>query len=146
MKIISESHTHDLPQRVLDAICARFADREAFFVETIDLSELGVECALRCALVGPIMGDAPVNDEAVEMAPRGDRDWNSRMHRTMTPRETTLLTVIAGPHEGEPCVLYTCYPGPQAPQEPDDPACRDVETSQAFWAQHALAPMEGNDA
>ncbi len=40
------------------------------------------------------------------------------------------------------CILYTVYGGPAAPQEPDDPQCKDVEASRAFWSEHALAVTE----
>jgi hypothetical protein len=37
------------------------------------------------------------------------------------------------------CVLYTAFGGPLAPQEPDDPGCKDRATSAEFWRAHALA-------
>lgn len=37
------------------------------------------------------------------------------------------------------CILYTVYGGPQAPQEPGDPNCKDPEKSAAFWREHGLA-------
>ena len=37
------------------------------------------------------------------------------------------------------CVLFTAFGGPLAPQEPGDPACKDVAASTTFWREHALA-------
>lgn len=58
-------------------------------------------------------------------------------------RQTRLLTVIAGPHEGDGCVLYTAHGGPAAPREPWDPSLNDdaaaLEESRAFWSVHALS-------
>lgn len=71
---------------------------------------------------------------------RGDRSWESRLVRA-TPVQTRLVTVVAGPHDGSPCVLYTAYGGPQAPREPGDPNIRDDAERKAcvaFWSEHAL--------
>jgi len=38
-----------------------------------------------------------------------------------------------------PCVLYTAFGGPIAPQELGDPNCKDPAASAAFWREHALA-------
>lgn len=37
------------------------------------------------------------------------------------------------------CIIYTAFGGPLAPQEPDDPGCKDPAASAAFWREHALA-------
>lgn len=55
------------------------------------------------------------------------------------PRQVRTVTVIAGPHDGQPCVLFTAFGGPLAPQEPGDPGCKDPDASRAFWAEHALS-------
>jgi hypothetical protein len=57
-------------------------------------------------------------------------------------RPTRQLTIVAGPHGDEPCVLYTAYGGPEAPREPGDPdipghSARDAAA--VFWADHALS-------
>ena len=54
------------------------------------------------------------------------------------------MTVVAGPHDGHPCVLYTAYGGPIAPREPWDPALTDtlgidLAASLTFWREHALS-------
>lgn len=141
---------HNLSPAQLDYLLDRFATRDTFFLETIELPpELGT---VPCALWGPTMGDPPVPEEEVLHARRGARSWPSRL-TTRPPRPTRLVTVIAGPHE-EPCtpcdecvggrrtyacVLYTAFGGPSAPQEPGDPGCKDLAASSAFWNAHALA-------
>lgn len=137
LKLHADSHVdHGLTQAQIDHILMHFADRATFFIETIELPpELG---EVPHNLVGPIVGDAPVRESEVTYHARGDRAWKSRNIMSADPRTSRLVTVIAGPHDGEPCVLFTAYGGPLAPQEPDDPACKDVEASRAFWAQHAL--------
>jgi hypothetical protein len=138
MKLHHDSHLdHGLTQDQIAHIFERFADRAAFFIETIELpAALG---RVTCDLMGPIVGDAPIPESEVLYFKRGAREWNSRMIEVAYPRTSRLVTVIAGPHDGEPCVLFTAYGGPLAPQEPDDPACKDVAASRAFWAEHALA-------
>lgn len=125
---LSEAHT----RWMLDL----FADRDGFFIETVELPE--DLSPLDCGIHGPIVGDEPVPESEVRYERRGDREWDSRMCDRPT-RQTRQLTVIAGPHEDQSCVLYTAFGGPLAPQEPGDPGCKDVEASKAFWAQHALS-------
>ncbi len=137
MEITKESHLdHGLTEDQVRWVAERFADKAAFFIETVQLpEELGT---VACGLHGPVMGDAPVPDAETYRAVRAGRQNDSRM-TWRYPRQTRLVTVIAGPDGDAPCVLYTAYGGPQAPQEPGDPDCRDVAASTAFWAEHALS-------
>lgn len=140
MKITKDSHIdHSLTQAQLDHITTRFAGRTAFFIETFELpSSAGT---VPCGLYGPSMGDSPVDDAGdleVHWDFRGDRKWKSRLIAAPT-RPTQLVTVIAGPHDAEPCVMYTAFGGPCAPQEPGDPGCRDFAASVDYWLDHALA-------
>ncbi len=138
MKIITESHTANLTANHLQYIVDRFANRDAFFIETIILPEPLSE--VECALYGPTMNDAPIDDADVTFGYRGDRTYASRLIESPM-RLTRTLTVIAGPHGDEPCVLYTAHGGPVAPKEPGDPTLQDHErsASRAFWAEHALS-------
>ena len=133
----SDSHVdHGLSEAQLRYLLDRFADRNAFFLETIELPEdLGTA---PCGLYGPTMGDAPVSDDEVVCAARSTRAWTSRLV-DRPARPTRKVTVIAGPHDGHPCVLYTAFGGPATPQEPGDPGCKDPAASAAFWREHALA-------
>lgn len=133
----SASHVdHGLSEAQLCHLLDRFTDRKAFFLETVELPEdLGT---VPCGLYGPIMEDPPIAEADVCHAQRGDRTWTSRLVDRPT-RPTRKVTVIAGPHDGHPCVLYTAFGGPAAPQEPGDPGCKDPAASSAFWAEHALA-------
>jgi len=137
MIIHAASHVdHALTPAQIAYVLARYEGRAEFLRETIELpDDLGT---VPCGLYGPLMGDAPVTDADVTLAPRGGRAYPSRLVARPT-RPTRLLSVIAGPHEGHACVLYTAFGGPLAPQEPGDPTCRDVPTSTAFWSGHALA-------
>lgn len=129
---------HGLTDAQLEHLLERFADRAGFLIETVELpAELGLT---RCALYGPAMGDAPVAEADVLYARRAGRAGDSRMVRRHQ-RPTALVTVVAGPHDGQPCVLYTAYPGPAAPREPWDPGLDDAgrAEAEAFWAQHALS-------
>jgi hypothetical protein len=143
MKIINESHTHELPEAVINLIRERFADRAGFFIETFELPEPAEDPSrfvVRCDLYGPRVGDPPVVASAVTWSPRPPREYASRMIDAPA-RLTRVLTVIAGPHGNEPCVLYTAFGGPLAPKEPLDPTLKpeEQESSAAFWAEHALA-------
>jgi len=139
MKIIKESHLdHGLTKAMVEYLLKRFGEREGFFIETISLpDELG---ELDCGLYGPLMGDEPIREDEVHYSRRGRRDGKSRMV-DRSVRKTRLLSVIAGPHDGESCVLYTAYGGPVAPREPFDRSLDEEEKSESekFWAEHALA-------
>lgn len=137
MLIHKDSHLdHALSAAHLSLVLSKLADRDGFFIETIELpDELA---SVPCGLFGPLMGDAPIGDEEVELKHRGPRTWLSRVIGR-EPRMVRTLTVIAGPHNGLPCVLYTAFGGPSTPQEPGDPSCKGVEASREFWSHHALA-------
>lgn len=160
MQIHADTHLdHGLSEYVVAHIVDRFNDRSAFFIETFELpTELG---KVDCALYGPAMGDAPVVDAEVTAETRGDRGYKSRCI-AMPARQTSTVTVIAGPHAGLPMVLYTAFGGPQAPKEvgeleqaweavaarsprtDEDCVAMDalrvkLEESRAFWRDHALA-------
>lgn len=139
MKIVADSHLdHGLTEAQVAHIADRFADRDAFFIESFELPEgLGL-CP--SGLYGPAAGDAPVDESAVHYATRGDRPGESRMV-DRAPRLQRTVTVIAGPHGDESCVLYTAHGGPVAPREPFDAGLDDAGKAEltAFWAQHALA-------
>jgi len=118
MKKHTDSHVdHGLTEAQLHYLLDRFAGRTSFFLETIELpEELGT---VPCGLWGPVMGDPPVEESAVKRERRGSRAWTSRLVARDT-RPTRQVTVIAGPHDGQPCVLYTAFGGPATPQEPGD--------------------------
>jgi hypothetical protein len=136
MKLHDESHVdHGLTPSQIDWLLERYADRDAFFIDTVELpAELGT---VPCGLHGPIMGDDPVSEDEVVHETRGDREWTSRLC-DREARGVRQVSVIAGPHEEEACILYTAFGGPVAPQEPSDPGNRDLDAATAFWADHAL--------
>jgi hypothetical protein len=133
----ADSHVdHGLTEGQLSYLFERFADRQSFFIETITLpGDLGT---VPCGLYGPLVGDPPIREDEVTHAPRGSREWMSRIV-DRPARQQRDVTVIAGPHDGHACVLYTAFGGPASPQEPGDPGCKDPVTSAAFWREHALA-------
>ena len=138
-EIVSESHLdHGLAPAQIELLSALFVERDGFFVETVTLpAELGT---VPCALHGPAMGDQPVADADVVHIRRGERGYSSRLCNR-APRQSALVTVIAGPHGESSCVLYTAFGGPLAPKEASDPSLGDEDraASEAFWAEHALS-------
>lgn len=140
MKIIDKSHTdHGLTERHLQYLQFAFKGRTSFFRETIYFP--GELEQIPCALYGPAVGDDPIAEKKVTYERRGDRPNLSRMIDKKS-RPTRQVTVIAGPHEGEPCVLYTAFGGPLAPKEPGDPSLTEeeqIKEAEEFWKQHALA-------
>lgn len=127
---------HGLTKPQIEFLLVSLALHSGFFIETIEIPpELG---SVPCGLHGPIVGDEPIADSEVSLEKRGARAYTSRIV-DRAPKPTNKVTVIAGPHDGFACVLYTAYAGPLAPQEPGDPTCKDPEASRAFWAQHALS-------
>lgn len=143
IKVTDESHVdHGLtPEQLAHALdAAAQAHEGGLLIRTVDLPpDLGT---VPCGLFGPIMGDEPVSDDLVIYASRGNRTTTSRMvHRK--PRQVSTVTVIAGPHNGDPLVLYTAFGGPLAPREPDELEVGTPEhaESRAFWDQHALSAV-----
>lgn len=153
--IIPQSHLdHHLSLRHLRFVLDHCKERNAFFIESVTLP--GELPALPCSLRGPVVGNPPVTDAEVTMRSRNGRAWESRMLTDLnkpvrvalaqggwgytTDPTSRIITVIGGPAEGHPCVLYTAYGGPLAPREPGDPSLPDSEreASEAFWAEHAL--------
>lgn len=132
-----DSHVdHGLTEAQLCYLLDRFTDRTGFFIETITLpTEQGT---VPCGLYGPLMGDSVIGEDEVTYAARGVRTWTSRLV-DLPPRQQHEVTVIAGPHDGHACVLYTAFGGPAAPQEPGDAGCKDPVESATFWRDHALA-------
>lgn len=142
MIITADSHLdHGLTVAHIAYLLKEFQGRTEFFRTTVDLPpELD---AVPCGLYGPTTDHAPVRDgsDPVHYARRGDRSYNSRLVKWPL-RQTRQLSVIAGPHNGHTCVLYTAFGGPISPREPLDPSITsDTEKaeSEAFWADHALA-------
>lgn len=142
LTIQPQSHLdHNLSQAHVNFILSAFADRDGFFIATIELPEHLPD--LTCALHGPVMGDDPVPEAEVEYVVRGTRAGASRL-TNRPPRPTRWLTVIGGPYGGESCMLYTAYGshgGPLTPREPWDKSIpeNEREASRDFWAVHALS-------
>ncbi len=139
-----DSHMdHAIAPRQWDYLFSQLAERTSAFVETLELPDsLGT---VANALYGPSVGDPPIDESEVHYVTRGARVGQSRMVRRPL-RPTRWIRVIAGPHGGYPCVLYTAYgvaakDTAEAPREPWDPECKDVEASKAFWNAHALAAV-----
>ena len=142
MKITKDSHLdHNLSEEVIAFICDKFAGRDQFFIERVEIpEEFGT---VPCALYGPLMGDSPVMEEEVSYAPRGNRAYPSRMiNRPM--RKVSYITVIAGPHNGDACILYTAFGGPLSEKEVLDPTVTEdgKQKSIDFWSEHALSSEE----
>ena len=161
--ITHQSHLdHNLNLDHLRFILREFKDRDAFFLETVELPpELP---SLPCSLRGPIMGQPAVLDIWTRREARPGREYPSRLllppsydmtqpgaperplhdtHRALLePLQGRLVTVIGGPAGDQACVLYTSFGGPPTPQEPSDPslAAEKRGASEAFWAVHALMP------
>lgn len=133
MKMHADTHLdHGLTQQQIDYLFGFFEHRAGFFVQTIILPDaLGtVPCALHL--------DVPESE--AHYVHRGERTYESRVCER-APYQTNVVTVVAGPaDDNDPTVyLFTAYGGPEAPQEPSDPKCRDVEKSRAFWSKAALS-------
>ena len=108
---------------------------EGFFIQQVSIpADLGT---VPCGLYGPVMGDEPVRDTAVTMETRGDRPYADRMI-DQPMRQVDYVQVI-GIKDGDKLSLFTVYGGALAPQHPEDPTNKDVEASNKFWSEHALA-------
>ena len=136
MKITSDSHLdHALADEHLLCLDRAFGHINVPMAATIEIPSWLPP--LTCGLHGPIMGDEPVPESDVFYMTRGGRAYLSRVIKR-EPRETRLLTVISGMHNGE-CILFTAFGGPLAPQEFEDPRCQHRDYSYLFWTSHALS-------
>lgn len=126
-----DSHLdHNFSEAQIEFVLALDAAPDELTIQTVELpAELG---PVPCDLYGPSMGDDPILESDVYYAKRGDRLGESRMI-DKCPRATRVVTVISGPHDGQPCVLFTAFGGPQAPRE------KFEDDSSTFWDVHALA-------
>jgi hypothetical protein len=81
-----------------------------------------------------------VGENEASYEKREGRDYVSRFCQRATI-QTRRVTVIAGPHDGETCILYTAFGGPLAPKEPGDSSLKDEEREESlrFWKTHALS-------
>jgi hypothetical protein len=138
--ITSDSHVdHGLSPAHLAWLTEELAECAGFTIRTLTLPKRLK--SVPCGLYGPTMGDAPVPDKSVEMVVRGGRAGLSRMVKR-PQRPVRTVSIIAGPHDGEPCVLYTAFGGPVAPREPWDPSLKtaaEKAESEDFWSKHALS-------
>jgi len=108
---------------------------DGFFILQVEIpATLGT---VPCGLHGPAMEDNPIDDSEVTLEARGDREWTDRL--CDRPFRRVSYVQVIGSRHGEGIVLYTCYGGPLAPQNPEDPTNEDVEGARAFWAVHALS-------
>lgn len=142
LEIHPESHLDHLPEdtreKVLAFVLERLQDMTGFFTRTLILPD-GLQ--LPCGLHGPIMGDCPVEENEVMYEARPGRPYASRLCNRPV-RLVQTVTVVAGPYDGRPCVLYTVYGGPLTPREVEDPGLKTLEASEEaeeFWAEHALS-------
>lgn len=164
-----DSHVdHGLSEAQLRHLLDRFTDREAFFIETFTLPrELGtVPCGLYGPVMGdPAIREEEVSyarrgtrswdSRLVDLSPRQQHEVTviGGPHEETCPACGGTGRLAHGhgfgasvPCDGceggkvkHPCVLYTAFGGPVAPQEPGDPGCKDPAASAAFWREHALA-------
>ena len=141
IKLVDGSHLdHGLSEEQVKYLLETPAPNGEVCVQTIELPpELGT---VDCALWGPAMGDDALCDMECYWAKRGDRKGPSRLVDARK-RETSLVTIVTGPHGDESCVLFTAYGGPSAPREPfefaEDDISEDAIKSRVFWSRHALA-------
>jgi hypothetical protein len=165
-----DSHLdHGLTEAQVNHIFERYRELtppEGVFIETFEMpAELG---NVPCGLYGPVMGDEPIPEEEVVYGKRGQREYTSRLIDRPV-RQVQEVTIIAGPHDDQPCVLFTAFGGPLTPKEIGDPTLapelfdmstddlandpwtllrlietQDFEKSWAFWSQHALA-IQGDE-
>jgi hypothetical protein len=130
---------HGLSDREL-AIVIEVARQAAkgLFIKVIKIQH---ETHLKSTLMGPSVGDEPIEDEhpLVYYSVRGNRPGASKMINEVGRKATHLVVIGVG---GE--AVFTAYGtenGVVAPREPWDASLSDGEreVSQAFWAVHALA-------
>lgn len=140
-----DSHVHaDLKPAHVAWALKKFGDRDSFFKETVEMPESLP--ALNDALYGPSAGDPPITESEVVYVHRGGKGKGKRLGKSrmvnLPLRKSRRVTVIAGPHDGHPMVVYAMFGGHAAEREPFDEDIKneaDRQRAVAFWATHALA-------
>ena len=127
--ITNRSHVHQ--ERILKDIEEHLTDvpRSGLVIRTFEIGRTEP-----CYIRGPSVGTDPVPESEVYYAARPPRSYMSRMVEG-EPTKTNLVTVIV--YGG---VLATCFYGPLAAREVNDPNLSDMDRAEsiAFWSQHAL--------
>jgi hypothetical protein len=152
IEIVPESHVdHNIPadllQWALGEIKAKVAAGE-YKPELVGLVKItldfpGTFAPVPCGLVGPITNYPPVPESDVCYLQRNRRKCVSRMigndstlHTSFAPGVRTL-SVIAGPDNGKPWVLYTAFGGPIAP---GSPVTRTSRPGASCWSPGSSGP------
>lgn len=138
MLIHKDSHVDHFPADIIKMLAYKFSGKKGFFIETFELAE--VYGTYPCHLHGPATGTPPVADDEAEWRDRDGREFKHRMCDRKAV-QTRMITVIAGPHDGHDCVMFTAYAGPQSPKMVGDPTLENSEEAEAieFWKTHALS-------
>ena len=133
-KITGMSHLdHGLSERLVKIIAEKYADRQAFFIDTFEIPS--DHPTLPCALI-----EGVPEFDCFYRQRKGRSTWSRLCRRP--PSWSSVVTVVGGPSGDEPCVLYTAYGGKLAPREPGDPGIKTSEEaaeSFRFWWNHALS-------
>jgi len=135
-------HSHGLSKEHMLFVLESLSQDKGFVKKTVDLpSSLP---SLNNDLIGPICGDAPVED--IRHMVRAGREWPDRMCFAKE-RPSRLLTIVAMVSDTK-VEVYTCHGGPLAERNPyemvqayfDGKASKEeMESSIEFWKVHALA-------
>jgi len=139
LELHAESHLdHGISPAILELVLGKFAEKNEFFVATVTLP--GIAGKVPCALHGPVTGEVLVAEAEVDYVVRQGRRNASRVCGR-DPVQVDTVTIIAGPHDGKACIVFTIFGGPLAPKELGDPSMKPEELleSQKFWAEHALS-------
>lgn len=119
---------------------------QGFFARTFEIPAWARDLENR--LWGPVAGDQPVmdDDESVFRWKRSADRPESKL-TTRGARPTRLLTVI-GVMGADDATVYTAHGGPMAAREVGDPSLDPAgkADSARFWAEHALAASEAEQA
>jgi len=129
---------HGLSETEIELVKELASTKQGFFIQVIELDQ---NTKLKSALMGPSVGDEPIEDEhpLVYYSVRGARPQPSKMINEVGRKATHLVIIGMG---GQ--AVFTAYGterGIVAPREPWDASLSDGEreASKAFWAVHALA-------
>jgi len=135
-------HCHGLGEFHKDFVLESLSQDKGFVAKTVVIPD--TLQSLPNDLIGPICGDAPVEDSR-HMVRKG-REWLDRVV-VAEGRPSRLLTIVAVVSDTT-IDVYTCHGGPLAERNPyemvqayfDGKVTKEaMETSIEFWKVHALA-------
>jgi hypothetical protein len=133
---ITDGQMEFIRNAVVNDETIEFDEETGFFKKEVKITDENL-LPVPCGLYGPAMGDDPISETRVFFLKRGGRRYTDRVIN-LPVRPVDYVQVIGAKDQNGNFTIYTIYGGPEAPQHPADPTCKDKKASAIWWGVHAL--------